>query len=163
MPLLVGLFLTMLIFIFLVVRYMYWLSVAAGPPWGSARDLSLSAHTAGGPPPLLAPGRVVSARHTLGVKLILLGRRCCGDQVVFNHLRESLIPSLHTGGPRRGRSFRRRLRRWRRWHGSRSVEMTSYLYVVASEYVTARLRQHERASATPRGSGYGDTSSFGFS
>jgi hypothetical protein len=36
------------------------------------------------------------------------------------------------------------------------------LYVVASEYVTARLRRHEGASATPRGSGYGVTSSFGF-
>jgi hypothetical protein len=26
-------------------------SVAAGPPWGSARELSLSAHMGGGPPP----------------------------------------------------------------------------------------------------------------
>ncbi len=32
------------------------------------RALSLSAHTAGGPPPpLLAPGRVASPRHILGV------------------------------------------------------------------------------------------------
>jgi hypothetical protein len=31
------------------------------------RALSLSAHTAGGPPPLLAPGRVTSPRHILGV------------------------------------------------------------------------------------------------
>jgi hypothetical protein len=67
----------------------------------------------------------------------------------FNHPRESLNPSLHTGGSRRGRSFRRRLRRWCRWHGSRSVEMTLYVYVVASEYPTARLRRHEEASATP--------------
>ncbi len=127
------------------------------------RALSLSAHTSGGHPPLLALRRVASPRHTLGVKLILLGRRCCADQVVFNHLRESLNPSLHTGGPRRGCSFRRRLRRWCRGHGYRSMEVTSYVYVVASEYVTAQLRRHEGALATPRGSGYGDMSSFGFS
>ncbi len=125
-------------------------------------SLSLRSH-GGGTPPLLAPGRVTSPHNTLGAKLILLERRCCGDQVFFNHLRESLNPSFHTGGPRRGRSFRHRLRQWCRWHGFRSVEMTSYVYVVASEYVTARLRRHEGASATPRGSGYGDTSSFGFS
>jgi hypothetical protein len=40
--------------------------------------------------------------------------------------------------------------------------MTSYVYVVASEYVTARLRRQEEASAMPRRSGYGDTSSFCF-
>ncbi len=78
----------------------------------------------------------------------------------FNHPRESLNPSLHKGGPRRGRSFCRRLCWWCWWHGSRSVEMTSY--VVASEYVTARLRRHEGASATLCGFGYGDMSSFGF-
>ncbi len=81
----------------------------------------------------------------------------------FNHPRESLNPSPHTGGPRRRRSFRRRLRLWRLWHGYWSVEMTSYLYVGASEYVTARLRRHGGALATPHGSGYSDTSSFGFS
>jgi hypothetical protein len=79
----------------------------------------------------------------------------------FNHPKESLNPSLHTGGPRRGRSFRR-LRRWRQCHGSQSMEMTSYVYVIASEFVTARLRRHEEALATPRRSGYSDTSSFGF-
>jgi hypothetical protein len=31
------------------------------------RALSLSPHTAGDPPPLLAPGRVASSRHFLGV------------------------------------------------------------------------------------------------
>jgi hypothetical protein len=56
------------------------------------RALSLSAHTAGGPPPLLAPGRVTSPRHTLGVWLVLLWRRCCGERVVFNHPRKSLNP-----------------------------------------------------------------------
>jgi hypothetical protein len=127
------------------------------------RALSLSAHTAGGPHPLLAPGRVASPRHILGVKLVLLWRRCYRERLVFNHPRESLNPFLHTGGPRRGRSFHRRLRRWHWWHGSWSVEMASYVYVVASEYATAQLCRHEEASATPRGSGYGDTSSFGFS
>ncbi len=92
------------------------------------RALSLSAHTAGGPPPL-APGRMTSPRHILGVWRVLLWRRCYGERVVFNHLRESLNPFLHTGGPRCGRSFRCRLRRWRRWHGSRSVETTSYVNV----------------------------------
>ncbi len=38
-------------------------AVAAGPPWGSARELSLSPLTWGGTPsPLLAPGRVTSSR-----------------------------------------------------------------------------------------------------
>jgi hypothetical protein len=67
-----------------------------------------------------------------------------------NHLSESLNPFIHTGGPRRGRSFRRCLRQWRRWHGSWVVEMTSYVYVFASEYVTARLRPTLReTSARP--------------
>ncbi len=64
------------------------------------------------------------------------------ERVVFNHLRESLNPFIHNGGPCRGRSFRRRLRQWCRWHGSWNVETTSYLYVAASEYVPARLRRH---------------------
>jgi hypothetical protein len=44
-------------------------TVAAGPPWGSARELSLSPLTRRGdpPPPLLAPGRVASPRHIIGV------------------------------------------------------------------------------------------------
>ncbi len=127
------------------------------------RALSLSAHTVGGPPPLLAPGRVTSPRHILGVWLVLLWRRCYGERVVFNHLRESLNPFLHTEGPRRGRSFRRRLCRWRRWHGHGAWRRRrTSTFVVASEYATARHRRHEIASATPRGSGYGDTSSFGF-
>ncbi len=128
------------------------------------RALSLSAHTVGGPPPL-GPGE--------GDVTTLYSRKIAGSTVGsllrgtggFNHPRESLNPSLQTGGPRRGRSFRRCLRRWCQWHGSWSVEMTScvYVYVVASEYPTARLRQHEEALATPRELGYGDTSSFGFS
>ncbi len=64
------------------------------------------------------------------------------ERVVFNHLSESLNPFIHTGGPRRGRSFRRRLCQWHRWHGTWNVEMTSYVYVAASEYVTAPLRRH---------------------
>jgi hypothetical protein len=44
-------------------------SVAAGPPWGSARELSLSPLTWWGdpPPPILAPGRVTSPRQFIGV------------------------------------------------------------------------------------------------
>ncbi len=124
------------------------------------RALSLSAHTAGGPPPPPGPGEGdVTTPYSwsiAGTTVMSLLRGAGG----FNHPRESLNPSLHTGGLRRGRSFRRRLRRWRRWHGSRSVETT--LYVVASEYVTAWPRRHEGVTATPRGFGYGDTSSFGF-
>jgi hypothetical protein len=125
------------------------------------RALSLSAHTAGGPPP---PGPGEGGATSLyswsiaGTTVTSLLQGAGG----FNHPRESLNPSLHTGGPRRGRSFCCRRRRWRQWHGSWSMEMMSYVYVVASEYVTARLRRHEGASATPRGPGYGDTSSFGF-
>jgi hypothetical protein len=122
------------------------------------RALSLSTHTAGGPPPP-GPGEggvtMPYSWSIAGTTVTSLLRGLGG----FNHPRERLNPSIHTGGPRRGRSFRRRLRWWHRWHGSRSVEMTSY--IVASEYVTVRLRQHEGASATPRGFGYGDTSSFG--
>ncbi len=65
------------------------------------------------------------------------------EQVVFNHLSESLNPFIHTGGPRCGRSFRHHRRQWRQWHGSWSMEMTSYVYVVASEYVTAQLDDTE--------------------
>jgi hypothetical protein len=109
-------------------KLVYIETVAAGPPWGSARELSLSAHMAGGPPPLLAPGRVTSPRQLIGVWPVLLGRRCCVERVVFNHLRESLNPFIHTG-PRRGRSFRRRLRQWCRWHGTWNVEAASHVYV----------------------------------
>jgi hypothetical protein len=49
-------------------------------------SLSLRSHGGGTPPPLLAPGRVASPRHTLGVELVLLGSRCCGDRVVFNRI-----------------------------------------------------------------------------
>jgi hypothetical protein len=47
------------------------------------RALSLSAHTAGGPPPLPAPGRVTPPRHILGVRLVLLWGRCHGKRVVL--------------------------------------------------------------------------------
>jgi hypothetical protein len=124
------------------------------------RALSLSAHTAGRPPPPPGPGEggitTPYSWSIAGTTVVSLLRGTGG----FNHPRESFNPSLHTGGPRRRRSFRPCLRRWHRWHGSRSVEMT--WYVVASENVTARLRRHEGALATPRGFGYGDTSSFGF-
>jgi hypothetical protein len=138
------------------------LSVAAGPPWGSARELSLPPLTWQGdpPPPLLALGRVTSSPYSwsiAGTTVTSLLRGTGG----FNHPRESLNPSLHTGGPRRGRSFRRRLCRWCRWHGSWSVEMTSYTYVVASEYVTARLHRHWGSIGYTPGSGYGNTSSSG--
>jgi hypothetical protein len=58
-------------------------SVAAGPPWGSARELSLSPLSWRGEPPLLAPGRVTSLRNIPGVELILLRRRCYGVRVVL--------------------------------------------------------------------------------
>ena len=125
-------------------------------------SLSLRSH-GGGPPPTPGPGEGgVSSPYSRSIAYTTVTSLLRGTGG-FNHPRECLNPSLHTGGPRRGRSFRRRLHRWCRWHGSRSVEMTSYVYVVASEYLTARLRRHEEASATPRGSGSGDTSSFGFS
>ncbi len=139
------------------------MTVAARPPWGSARELSLSPLTRRGDPSPPGPGEGGFTTpyfwSIAGTTVASLLRGTGG----FNHPRESLNPFLHTGGPRRGRSFRRRLRWWRRWHGSRSVELTSYVYVIASEYATARLRRHEEASATPRGSGYSDMSSFSFS
>jgi hypothetical protein len=113
------------------------------------RALSLSAHTAGRPPPTPGPGEggVSSpySRIIANTTVTSLLRGAGG----FNHLRESLNPSLHTGGPRRGHSFRHRLHRWRWWYGSWSVEMTSYLYVGASEYVTARLRRHGEDQLCP--------------
>ncbi len=131
---------------------------------GSARELSLSPLTRGGdPPPPPGPGEGDATSpyswSIAGTTATTLLRGMGG----FNHLSVSLNPSLHTGGPRCGRSFRRRLRRWCWWHGSRSVEMATYLYVVASEYVAARPRRHGEGLATPRGSGYGDRSSFGLS
>jgi hypothetical protein len=127
-----------LFFIFLFFIF----SVAAAPPWGSARELSLSPLTRRGTPPPPGPGEGgVTAPYSwsiAGTTATSLLRGTGG----FNHPRESLNPSLHTGGPCRGRSFRRRLRRWCWWHGLWSVEMTSYVYVVASEYVAARLRRH---------------------
>jgi hypothetical protein len=102
---------------------------------GGRPESSLSPLTWGGAPsPLLAPGRVTSSRQLFGVYPVLLGRRCYVERVVFNHLSESLNPFI--------RSFRRRLRRWCWWHGFWSVETTSYVYVIASEYVSARLRRH---------------------
>jgi hypothetical protein len=143
------------------IYYMGLDSVAAGPPWGSARELSLSPLTRRGTPPPPGPGEGdVTTPYSWRIAGTTVGSLLRGTGG-FNHPRECLNPSLHTGGPRRGRSFRRRLHRWCRWHGSRSVEMTSYVYVVASEYLTARLRRHEEASATPLGICYGDTSSFG--
>jgi hypothetical protein len=124
-------------------------------------SLSLRLHGGGTPPSCPGEGGVTTpySRSTADTTVTSLPWGMGG----FNHLRESLNPSFHTGGPRRGRSFRCCLRWWCRWHGYWSVEMTSYLYVGASEYVTARLCRHGGASATPRGSGYGDTSSLGFS
>jgi hypothetical protein len=94
------------------------------------RALSLSAHMAGGPPPPPGPGEGDAtspfSRSIAGTTATSLLRGTGG----FNHLSVSLNPSLHTGDPRRGRSFRCRLRRWCWWHGSRSVEMATYLYVV---------------------------------
>jgi hypothetical protein len=102
------------------------------------RALSLSAHTAGGPPPHSWPGEGgVSSPYSRSIAYTTVTSLLRGTGG-FYHLRESLNPSLHTGGPRRGPSFRRRLRRW---HGSRSVEMTSYLYV-------APLIRHSAATPT---------------
>jgi hypothetical protein len=110
---------------------------------GGRPESYLSPPTGGGTPsPLPAPGRVTSSRQLFGVYPVLLGRRCYVERVVFNHLSESLNPFIHTGGPRRGHSIRRCLRRWCWWHGSWSVEMMSYVYVVATEYVPAQLRRH---------------------
>ncbi len=125
-------------------------------------SLSLRSHGGGTPLPL-GPGEGgVTTPYSWSVAGSTVGSLLRGTGG-FNHPRESLNPTLHTGGPRHGHSFRRRLRRWCRWLGYRSVETTSYVYIVASEYPTARLCRHEGASAMPRGSGYGDTSSFGFS
>jgi hypothetical protein len=77
------------------------------------RALSLFAHTAGDPPPP-PPGPGEGGVTTpyswsiAGTTATSLLRGTGG----INHPRESLNPSLHTGGPCRGRSFRRRLHRW---------------------------------------------------
>ncbi len=79
------------------------------------RALSLSAHTVGGPPPPGPREGGVTTPYSWSIAGTTVGLLLRGTGG-FNHPRESLIPSLHTGGPRRGRSFRRRLRRWCRWH-----------------------------------------------
>jgi hypothetical protein len=56
------------------------------------RALSLSTHTAGDPPPLQALGRVTPLRHILGVKLVLLRRRCCGERVVLTTRERASTP-----------------------------------------------------------------------
>ncbi len=114
------------------------------------RALSLRSHGRGTPPPPgpgegdVTPPYSWSIANTTATSLL----RGKGG---FNHLRESLNPSLHTGGPRRGRSFRHRLRQWCWWHGYWSLERTSYVYVVASEYVAARLRRHWGRISYPPG------------
>jgi hypothetical protein len=136
-------------------------SVAAWPPWGSARELSLSVHMAGGPPPHSWPWGGWRHHVTAGTTVASLLHGMGGFSP--NHLSESLNPFIHTGGPHRRRSFHRRLRQWHRWHGSWNVETTLYMYFFASEYVTARLWLTLReTSATPCGPGYHDTSRSGF-
>ncbi len=72
-------------------------------------SLSLRSHGGGTPPPP-GPGEgdatTPYSRSKAGSTVGSLLRETGG----FNHSRESLIPSLHTGGSRRGRSFCRRLR-----------------------------------------------------
>jgi hypothetical protein len=136
------------------IRYSEAVQLLPGRRGGRPESfLSLRSHGGGTPPPP-GPGEGGAtspySRSKASTTVTSLLRGTGG----FNHPRESLNPSLHTGGPRRGRSFRRRLRQWCWWHGYWSVEMTSYVYVVTSEYVTARPRRHEGASATPRGPGY---------
>ncbi len=129
----------------------------------SQRALSLSAHTAGGPPPLQTPGRVTPPCHILGVRLVLLWGRCYGKRVVLTIRERASTPPFTQEVPVAGALSAAVLAggvcgmdhgAWRRRRTSTCV--------VASEYPTARLRRHGEASATPRGSGYGDTSSFGF-
>ncbi len=123
-----------------------WVQIPRGVLiWGSARELSLSAHMGGGDPlPTSGSGKgdviTPAFRGMSGTTVTSLLRGTGGFKP--NHLSESLNPFIHTGGPRCGRSFRSRLRQWHRWHESWSVEMTSYVYVFASEYVTARLHRH---------------------
>jgi hypothetical protein len=113
-------------------------TAAGGRPESS---LSLRSHGGGTPPPP-GPGEGdVTSQYSWSIAGTT-AMSLLGGTGGFNHLRESLNPSLHTGGPRRGRSFRRRLRRWCWWHGYRDMEMAPYLYVVASEYVAARPRRH---------------------
>jgi hypothetical protein len=88
------------------------ISVAAGLLWGVDREaLSLRSHGGGTPLPGPGEGDVTSpySRSIAGTTVTSLLRGAGG----FNHPRESLNPSLHTGGPRPGRSFRRCLRQWR--------------------------------------------------
>ncbi len=119
-------------------------SVPAGPPWGSARELSLSPPTWGGGPP---PHFWLRGGWRHHASFSGYGRYYCGVAATWNGWFLTIwvsasTPFIHTGGPRRGRSFRRRLRQWCRWHGTWNVEMTSYVYIVPSEYVTARLHRH---------------------
>jgi hypothetical protein len=79
---------------------------------GRPERLSLSAYMAGGPLPTPGPGEgevtTLFSRSRAGTTVASLLRGADG----FNHLRESLNLFIHTGGPRRRRSFRRRLRQW---------------------------------------------------
>ncbi len=93
------------------ILYLPCLPVAAGPLWGSARELSLSPLTwQGDPPPTPGPGEggvTTPSYWSIADTTVASLLRGTGG---FNHLSESLNPFNHTRGPRRGRSFRRRLR-----------------------------------------------------
>jgi hypothetical protein len=69
------------------------------------RALSLSAHTTGGPPPLLAPGRVTSPRHIPGVKLVLLWGRCYEERVVLTIRERASTPPFTQEVPVAGALF----------------------------------------------------------
>ncbi len=79
-----------------MVLYFPVVSVAAGPPWGSARELSLFAHTVGGTPPPSWP-RGGWRHHAIFVEFswYYCGVAATGNGWFFNHPRESLNPSLH--------------------------------------------------------------------
>jgi hypothetical protein len=76
--------------------------VAAGPPWGSARELSLSPLTWRGEPSPPGPGEGdVTSPYSWSIAVTTVASLLRGAGG-FNHPRESLNPSLHTGGPCRG-------------------------------------------------------------
>jgi hypothetical protein len=150
-------------FFYLGIISIYYSSCCRTAVGVGQRALSLSAHTAGGPPPLLALGRVTSPRHILGVRLVLLWGRCYGKRVVLTIRERASTPPLTqevlVAGALSAAAFASGVGGMD--HGAWRRRRTSTC-VGASEYLTARLRRHGEASATPCGSGYGDTSSFGF-
>ncbi len=102
--------------------------------------LSLCSHGGGTPPPLLALGRVTSPRHILGVQLVPLWHRCYVERVVLTIRERASTPPFTLEVLVTGIFSAAAAASGVGSMDFRTLEETSYVYVIASEYTTAQLR-----------------------